>query len=43
MGQRWVGERLGAEINLCVISVAVEIKVEVAEDLTKGEDVNNEE
>ena len=41
MGQRWV-EGFCAEVDLCVISIAVEVKVEVMEDLTKGEDVNVE-
>lgn len=35
MGQRWV-EGFCAEVDLCVISIAVEVKVEVMEDLTKG-------
>ena len=43
MGQRWVEEGFGAEVDLCVIGIAVEVKVEVTEDLTKGEDVDDEE
>ena len=40
MGQWWVEEGVGAEVYLGVVSVSVEVEVEVAEDLTKGEDVD---
>ena len=43
MGQRWVEEGFGAELDLGVICIAVEVKVEVMEDLTKRKDVDNEE
>ena len=38
-----MGERFGDEVDLSVISIAVEVQVEVAEYLTEGEDVNDEE
>ena len=36
-------EGFGAEVDLSVIGVAVEVQVVVAENLTKGEDVDDEE
>jgi hypothetical protein len=35
VGQRWVEERFGAEVDLGVICIAVEVKVDVIEDLAK--------
>ena len=43
VGKGWVMEGFGAEVDLSVISIAVEVQVEVAEYLTEGEDVNDEE
>ena len=42
-GQRCVEEGFGAQVDLGVFGVAVEVEIEVAEDLTKEEDVDDEE
>ena len=43
MGEGWVLGGFGAEVDLGVVGITVEVEVEVAEDLTKGEDVDEEE
>ena len=43
MGEGWVLGGFGAEVDLGVVGITVEVEVEVAEDLTKGEDVHEEE
>ena len=43
VGERGVVGGFGAEVNLCVVSVTVKVQVVVAENLTKGEDVDDKE
>ena len=42
VGEGWVVGGVGAEVDLGVVGIAVEVQVEVAEDLTKGENVDDE-
>lgn len=37
VGERWVVRGVGAEVDLSVVSIAVEVQVEVTKDLTEGE------
>lgn len=37
VGERWVVRGVGAEVDLSVVSIAVEVQVEVMKDLTEGE------
>ena len=43
MGEGRIVGGFGAEVYLGVIAVTVEVQIEVAEYLTKGEDVDGEE
>lgn len=43
MGEGRIEGGFGAKVDLGVIGVTVEVQVEVAEYLTKGEDVDDEE
>ena len=43
VGEGWMVDGFGGEVQLGVVSVTVEIQVEVADDVTKGKDVTDEE
>ena len=43
MGEWWVLEGFGGDVELGVVGVTVEVQVELTDDVTKGEDITDEE
>lgn len=41
MGELWVVGGFGTEVQLSIISIAIEVQIEMAENLTKRKDVDD--